>query len=211
MPHAHWKRNLAALLLAGTGGTAGAQTPGPVPYLPGAAGKPKLCGRPPWPSVPAGSSVEMYFQTHITNGVATRMALYDYDFLPDSAQLNYRGKDRVHRIAGLAVCNQFPIVVERLPANPALAEARKRAVLTELAAAGPINPDRVVVGAPLGAPLQGVEAEVIYQNLLRQLESAGKMPSTGVGSGTTTTGTSPIGSGAGAGAGGTGTGTGTGR
>ena len=37
---------------------------------------------------------------------------------------------------------------------------------------------------PLAVPLQGVEAELIYQNLLRLTESYGTFPGTGVSGGT---------------------------
>ena len=61
-----------------------------------------------------------------------------------------------------------------------LAEARRRAVLTEFAALGwLVPPERVVVGAPYGAPLNGIEAELIYQNLLQLTQSAGTVPGTG--------------------------------
>ena len=55
-----------------------------------------------------------------------------------------------------------------------------------IAIAGRVAPERVVVGPPLSAPLQGPEAELIYMNLLRLTDSAGTVPGTGVNNGATT-------------------------
>ena len=63
--------------------------------------------------------------------------------------------------------NGFPVIVERTPANPALADARRLAVLKQLTKGGiTISPERVVIGAPIANGLRGSEAEIIYQNLL---------------------------------------------
>ena len=99
----------------------------------------------------------------------------------------------------------FPVIVERTPHAPDLAEKRRRAVLGELTAlSGTVPADRVLVGRPLATPLQGVEAELVYQNLLRLTESYGTTPSTGVRGGTG-------GATGGGTAGGAGTGSSTGR
>lgn len=146
-------------------------------------------GRPEeFDAPPLGTSVSMHYETHVANGVAARMTVYDYDFIRGGDQLNVRGKDRVRQIAALMALNPFPVVVERMPYAPALADARRRAVLTELAAVMPRVPvERVMVGPPVAVPLQGVEAELIYQNLLLQTGSAGALPGTGAGPGTGTT------------------------
>src|SRR5262245_25370841 len=158
-----------------------------------------------WPDVPLGYSVALHAEMQITNAVASRMILHDYDFFPDMAELNDRGRDRLVRIAALLPHNQLPVIVERLSHAPRLAEARRRTVLAGLAAvAGRLPPERVVVGPPLTAPLQGPEAELIYLNLLRLTESAGTVPSTGVQNGLTT----GIVAGGGVGTGTNGTGTG---
>jgi hypothetical protein len=146
-------------------------------------------GRPEeFDAPPLGMSVSMHYETHVANGVAARMTVYDYDFIRGGDQLNIRGRDRVRQIAALMALNPFPLVVERMPYAPALAEARRRAVLAELAAVMPRVPvERVVVGPPVAVPLQGAEAELIYQNLLLQTGSAGALPGTGTGPGTGTT------------------------
>ncbi len=216
-----WKPSLAAgFLLVGADGVAPGQPPaspltGPGPVAPSTAA---ACSTPggvllpaplpmskpltrgsllhprEYPTVPFGYSVAMHFQTHVTNGVAARMALYDYDFVPGTDRLNFRGNDRVRQIAGLIPHNQFPVIVARLPANPGLAERRRAVVLAELTAlAGQVPAARVVVSGPTVAPLHGVEAELIYNNLLRLTDSAGTGGSSGTtnssgGTGTGTTG-----------------------
>jgi hypothetical protein len=154
-------------------------------------------GRPEeFDAPPLGMSVSMHYETHVANGVAARMTVYDYDFIRGGDQLNVRGKDRVRQIAALIALNPFPVVVERMPYAPALADARRRAVLAELAAVMPHVPvERVVVGPPVAVPLQGVEAELIYQNLLLQTGSAGVLPGTGAGPGTETSTTGTVGRG----------------
>jgi hypothetical protein len=154
-------------------------------------------GRPEeFDAPPLGMSVSMHYETHVANGAAARMTLYDYDFLRGGDQLNVRGKDRVRQLAALLELNPFPVVVERMPYAPGLAEARRRAVLAELAAVMPRVPaERVVIGPPIAVPLQGVEAELIYQNLLLQTGTVGNLPGTGAGPGTETTTTGTVGRG----------------
>jgi hypothetical protein len=183
-----WKLGLGTGLLLGTPacGLGQVLTP-PAGFSPRtvAKGKPiargSLLHTANWPDTPLGYSVALHSETQIANAAASRMILHDYDFVPGTSALNDRGKDRVLRIAALLPHNRFPVVVERLPYAPALAEVRRRTVLAGLAAAsGGVAPERVVVGRPASVPLQGPEAELIYMNLLRLAESAGTVPGTGV-------------------------------
>jgi hypothetical protein len=123
---------------------------------------------------PLGLLIDLPFQTQMANAAAARMTLYDFDFVAGGAQLNYRGQDRLRQIAGLLPYNQFPVVVERMPFAPGLAEARRMTILNELAAVLP--PERVVVGPPLAVPLRGVEATYIYRTLMTQTRNAGFPP-----------------------------------
>src|SRR5947209_6132057 len=78
---------------------------------------------------------------------AAPMVLYDYDFVPGTGQLSQRGRDQVAKMAGLLATMPMPLVVERTPATPGLAEARRYAVLAELAGGPyPVGSERVVVG-----------------------------------------------------------------
>ncbi|MCI0457427.1 MAG: hypothetical protein L0Z62_10700 [Gemmataceae bacterium] len=121
-----------------------------------------------------GWSVQMHYERHVANGEAARMVLYHYDFVDCSPALNLRGRDRLAQLAPLLTHNPFPIVIERTPWDPALAEARRLAVLSELGAAPfAVPPERVVIGLPAANGLRGVEAEVINGNLMRQTRSYG--------------------------------------
>jgi len=121
----------------------------------------------------------------VENGVAARMTLYDYDFLCGTEQLNLRGKDRLFQIALLLGHNTHPLVIERTPHAPGLAEARRLAVLLALNQCPvPVPPERVVIGHPLAVPLPGWEAVFIYQNLESRTLSGG---AGGAGGGRTTT------------------------
>jgi hypothetical protein len=132
---------------------------------------------------PLGESVYRHYDTHVANGEAARMVLYQYDFVPGGEGLNYRGLDRVAQIQALLPRNAFPVVIERTPDCPPLAEARRVAVLNALGHGPfPIPPERVLVGPPIALGLQGVEAEVIYRNQINVIRSYGVLPG---GAGTT--------------------------
>jgi hypothetical protein len=132
---------------------------------------------------PLGASVYQNYDTHVANGEAARMVLYQYDFLPGGEGLNYRGLDRVAQIQALLPRNAFPVVIERTPDCPQLAEGRRAAVLNALGHGPfPIPPERVVIGPPIALGLQGVEAEILYRNQLNVLRGYGVLPG-GVGAG----------------------------
>jgi hypothetical protein len=128
------------------------------------------------------------------------MVLYHYDFVDGTPVLNTHGLDRLAKIAALAAHNGFPLIVERTPSHPAIAEGRRLAVLNQLERVGiTFPPERVVIGAPIANGLQGAEAEIIYQNLLSQTRERGLV--TGAASGFVGAATNPLGGGAGAGSG----------
>jgi hypothetical protein len=157
-------------------------------------------------SVPLGASVRATYSNHVANGIAARMVLYHYDFVDNTAALNTRGQDQVAKIAAVLAQNGFPVIIERTPSNPTLAEARRLAVLNQLGRSGiPIPPDRIVIGAPIANGLRGGEAEIIYQNLLTQTRERGLV--TGAASGFVGAATSPPSAGGGGGGAGGGTGT----
>lgn len=150
--------------------------------------------------VPLGASVYATYRNHIANGTAARMVLCHYDFVDGTAALNTHGQDHVAKIAAVLAHNGFPVIIERTPANPALAEARRLTVLNLLGQGGvAIPPDRVVIGPPIANGLRGGEAEIIYQNLLTQTQQRGLV--TGAASGFVGAATTPPGAGAGTGGG----------
>jgi hypothetical protein len=113
-------------------------------------------------------------QTEVANGTATFMTLYHYDFEDGCEKLNLHGRDQLAKIAALLPKTFFPIVIERTPEAPPLAESRRLAVLKALADGPfPIPAQRVVIGPSLGDDLRGVEAQVINTNLMVQTLTRG--------------------------------------
>jgi hypothetical protein len=131
---------------------------------------------------PLGEAMYDNMRVQEANGEAARMVLYRYDFVTCGTDLNLRGHDQLVKIAALLSRNSFPLVIERTPENPALAEARRLVVLNELAHGPfPVPPERVVIGLPLANGLRGIESVLIYDNLLRQTQTEGTQ--TGFGGG----------------------------
>jgi hypothetical protein len=132
---------------------------------------------------PLGASIDAAYRTHVANGDAARMVLYQYDFDATGAHLTLRGRDRLAQIASMLPCNNFPIVIERTLCDPRLAEKRREFVLNELALGPfPVPPERVLIGPPLANGLSGKEAALIAANLLAQ--TAAKGPPVPIGGGT---------------------------
>lgn len=203
-----WKQSLAAGILLIGAESAGAQAPmgSPLPsppsgsHLPGVwCPAPAVCPTPratvrtPAPArvrnwfgrfeapegQPFGLSVTSHFEGHVMAGTAARMVFHDYDFLPGSDRLNYRGLDQIHQVARLMGISPAPVVIERTPRDPNLAERRRLTVLAALANVDPAaSPNRVVVAEPVAFPLRGSEAEVIYKSMIRQTETLGYLPGT---------------------------------
>jgi hypothetical protein len=95
----------------------------------------------------------------IANGEASRQVLFHYDFCAGRAGLNTHGIDRlVHMVARLAETGA-PIVIERTPEAPGLAEARRAAVLSLLAREGlGVSPNQVTIGSALSVAMPGADA-----------------------------------------------------
>jgi hypothetical protein len=113
-------------------------------------------------------------ETEVANGTAIRMTLYHYDFVDGGGALNLHGRDQLAKIAAMLPHNFFPIVIERTPGAPGLAESRRLAVLHELAAGPfPVPAERVIIGPSLGDDLRGVEAEIMNFNIMAQDRARG--------------------------------------
>jgi hypothetical protein len=129
---------------------------------------------PVYQEVPLGASLYAMGKTMAGNGEAAMMVLHLFDFVDSQAQLTLRGQDQLAKIAALLIHNQAPIVIERTPCAPALAEARRMVVLGELARAGAlIPPERVIIGPSLSFGLSGPESVLVYGNLLNQVLTRG--------------------------------------
>jgi hypothetical protein len=158
-----------------------------------------------WQYPPLGHWVYVGNRTQVSNGEAARMVLYNFDFCDGGDTLNVRGKDKLAQIAAMMCRNPYPLVIERTPYDIRLGEARRVAVLNELAQCGlPIPRERVVVAAPIANGLNSLEAPIIGSNLLRQTTQQGATFGMGITGGFSTGGLSGGGTGGGgAGVGGT--------
>jgi hypothetical protein len=133
--------------------------------------------------LPLGATVYAPMEIQIANAQAARLALYHYDFFEGSAVLTPRGRDRLHEIAALLPACFAPVVVERTIWTPELDTARRAMVYNELSQLGfPLPPERVVVGVPTPIGWRGVEADIVYHNLLIQTLAGGAGRGTGTSS-----------------------------
>jgi hypothetical protein len=138
---------------------------------------------------PLGASVYANCRGMVANGEAAGMVLYRYDFLCDAAKLNMHGYDRLARMAAYQAEHHQPIVIERTPELPALAEARRAAVLSALARHGHVvSPDLVIIGSRWAVGLPGADAILIYRayqnNLTIQSQPVPLLSSGGTGAAT---------------------------
>jgi hypothetical protein len=114
---------------------------------------------------PLGAMLLNYQVTQIANGQAARMGLYQYDFLPDSSELNARGKFELAKIAMRVPTNTVPVFIEPTPARPELDELRRQTVWRELSMNQcPVPLERVIIGRPNIRPLDSVESLLIDRN-----------------------------------------------
>ena len=123
---------------------------------------------------PLGASVYAHGRAMVANGEAAHMVLHKFDFVDGSDQLKPRGLDELGKIAYRLTSNPYPLVIERTPNDPALAEARRVAVLSALATGPyPIDPARVVVAVPSAKGLSGINAQIIGANAMERVREFG--------------------------------------
>lgn len=120
---------------------------------------------------PLGACLRAHVNTQITNGMASRMVLYRYDFhdgiLHEASKLNQHGRKRLGEMVRMLQWSVYPVVVEHTPAEPELAEARRSHVLTSLEKLGfPVPADWVIVGESEAAGLSGEEAVVVHRKMI---------------------------------------------
>jgi hypothetical protein len=118
---------------------------------------------------PLGAALYDVNRTMVANGAAAKLVLFDFDFEPGTSRLRPRGHDQLVRMSAQLAASPYPLIIERTLANPALAEARRAAVLAELAAGPlPVTADRVLVGMPKPYGMAGNDADIIYSNSLQR-------------------------------------------
>lgn len=123
---------------------------------------------------PFGSSLHEHGRMMVANGAAARLVLFNYDFVEGTSQLSPRGREQLAKVSLQLVACPYPLLIERTPESPGLAEARRASVLNELAAGPyPIDPGRVLVGLPSPRGLSGAEATIITANQLNRTQQYG--------------------------------------
>jgi hypothetical protein len=100
--------------------------------------------------------------------------LYQYDFLPGSDKLKPRGKAQLAKFANWISAHPMLMFIEPSAGTPRLDEARRAAVMRELAESPcPIPAELVVVGYGPSRGLEGIEALAIDRNRVSQTASRG--------------------------------------
>ena len=123
---------------------------------------------------PLGASLYDNGRTMVANGAAARLVLFNYDFVGNTSRLNARGRDQVAKAALQLAASPYPLLIERTPDTPGLAEARRATVLNELAGGSiPIDPGRVLVGMPSPSGMAGNEAVFVQYNALTRTQQYG--------------------------------------
>lgn len=123
---------------------------------------------------PLGMALYGHLNTQIANGVAAKLALYEFDFVEGGSQLNWKGRQQLAKHAAAMNGNMYHLVIEQTPGQPELDEARRVAVQQTLAQSQyPISFDRVVVGIPTAVALPGQQATGLNANLLRDTQAGG--------------------------------------
>lgn len=118
---------------------------------------------------PLGASLYDNNRAMVANGAAAKLVLFEYDFEPGTSVLKPRGRDQLARMTAQLAASPYPLIIERTPDNPRLADARRAAVLAELAAGPlPVPADRVLVGMPTPRGMSGNDADIISANALQR-------------------------------------------
>ena len=128
---------------------------------------------------PLGTISDDVWHKHELHGEASDFAVYQSEFVADSAELNTLGEDHVKEIAHRLVQGQdFPVMVERsmttsrstteheypIHPNPVLDMQRREIIVRSLVALGVQDADqRVVVSPALAAGYPAEQARAAYQ------------------------------------------------
>ncbi|MDB5350329.1 MAG: hypothetical protein JWN86_1576 [Planctomycetota bacterium] len=123
---------------------------------------------------PLGAALYDHGRTMVANGAAAKLVLFQFDFEEGTSRLNSRGQDQLARLAAQLAASPYPLIIERTPDRPALAESRRFAVLAALCAGPfPVTSNRVLVGAPIPTGLSGIDAQIIGANALERTKDYG--------------------------------------
>lgn len=183
------RRSLAAIAAAILAGEAGAQSPAPPAGPPVYPRRGRLhriwhhtahtlqddfIGYPnTFIEPPLGSYVARQFSVQVAKADTHRFTVYQSDFLPGTDLFSPIGASRFNLMYARLAGWPGPIVVEWTPDRPELAQQRRKAILTTLAAAGhPMAEDRVVISPSPYPGAFGTIATNNYNNLILRSQAA---------------------------------------
>jgi hypothetical protein len=122
---------------------------------------------------PLGTYINRQFAVQVAKADPHRGTLYHSDFLPGTDRFSPIGASRLNLMMARLPVWSGPLLIEWSPDQPALAEARRQAVLATLEKAGhPLLGDRVVIGPSPYPGALGVEAAGNYGNLIGRSQAA---------------------------------------
>src|SRR5579883_586616 len=123
---------------------------------------------------PLGAYIRRQFAVEVSKADPHRFTLYHSDFLPGTDRFSPNGASRFNLMFARLPTSTGPILIEWQPARPALAEARRKAVLATLERAGhPVPDDRVVIGPSPYPGAMGIEAAGHDGNVIASSQAAG--------------------------------------
>jgi hypothetical protein len=122
---------------------------------------------------PPGYYVRQAFGMMKAKADPHRFMLYRTDFLPGTNRLSPSGAMRFNLMATRLPGWLGPVMIEGLPDQPGLAEARREAVLATLASLGqPVIPERVLIGPTLYPGTLGTDGGNYYNVMITRDVSA---------------------------------------
>jgi hypothetical protein len=122
---------------------------------------------------PLGYYINTQFAVQIAKADTHRFTLYRSDFLPGTSLFSPNGASRFNIMNARIPAWQGPITVEWTPDQPALAQARRLAILETMTKAGqPILASRVVIAPSPYPGAMGADAANNYANLLLRNQAA---------------------------------------
>jgi len=115
---------------------------------------------------PLGFYVTEQLTLQVGKADSHRFMLYRTDFLPGTNVLSPIGASRFNIMVKRVCGYPGPVTIEWTPEQPAVAEARRQAVLAMLQQSGqPVVPERVVIGPSASPGGIGIEPVNFYNNM----------------------------------------------
>ena len=133
---------------------------------------------------PLGQVTDAHWDTQMTNAQASFFVFYDHEFIGDTTKLNVPGQRHLEQVAIRLRHVPFPVVIEETPnhKNPRLDAARRQAILDRFAELGLHDLDgRVIIAPAIAEGILGREAEQIYEDSGRSIDSYGQTDRGGFG------------------------------